>query len=67
MKGFLYWSAYNNICETLHMDAAPGRLMNGDAVACGSSLAKASRDADATPELFVAAVRQFLSTCDART
>lgn len=67
MKGFLYWSAYNNICETLHMDAAPGRTMNGDAVACGSSLAKASRDAEATPELFVAAVRQFLSTCDART
>ncbi len=67
MKGFLYWSAYNNVCETIHMDAAPGRLMNGDAVACGSSLAKASRDAQADPGLFVTAVRQFLSTADART
>lgn len=67
MKGYLYWSAYNNVCETMHMDAAPGRAMNGDANACGSSLAKASRDARATPELFVDAVRQFLSTCDART
>lgn len=67
MKGFLYWSAYNNIVETLHMDAAPGRLMNGDAGACGNALAMASRDAKATPELFLAAVRQFLSTADART
>ena len=67
MKGYLYWSAYNNVCETIHMDAAPGRIMNGDANACGSSLAKTSRDAQATPELFVDAVRQFLSTCDART
>lgn len=67
MHGFLYWSAYNNICETLHMDAAPGRLMNGDATACGNALAKASRDARATPELFLSAARQFLATADART
>lgn len=67
MKGFLYWSAYNNICETIHMDAAPGRLMNGNAVACGNSLAKASRETNANPELFIACVRQFLSTADART
>ena len=67
MHGFLYWSAYNNIVETFHMDAAPGRVMNGDATACGNALAMASRDAKATPELFLAAVRQFLSTADART
>lgn len=67
MHGFLYWSAYNNICETLHMDAAPGRLMNGDANACGNGLAAASRDADATPELFMEAARQFLATAGART
>lgn len=67
MNGFLYWSAYTKICETLHMDAAPGRLMNGDANGCGNALAAASRDARATPELFVDAVNQFLSTADART
>lgn len=65
MHGFLYWSAYNNICETLHMDAAPGRLMNGDANACGNGLAAASRDASATPELFMEAARQFLATAGA--
>jgi hypothetical protein len=65
MHGFLYWSAYNKICETVHMDAAPGRLLNGDTNGCGNSLAKASRDAKATPELFVLATRQFLSTADA--
>ncbi|MBS5450032.1 MAG: hypothetical protein KHY83_08960 [Coriobacteriia bacterium] len=67
MRGYLYWSAYNNIVETFHMDAAPGRLMNGDATSCGNALAMASRDAKATPELFLSAVRQFLSTADART
>lgn len=67
MKGYLYWSAYNNVCETLHMDAAPGRVMNGDATSCGNALAMASRDGRATPELFVAAARQFLASADART
>ena len=67
MKGFLYWSAYNNIVETMHMDAAPGRIMNGDGNACGNSLACASRDAKADPALFVQCARQFLSTAGART
>ena len=67
MKGYLYWSAYNNVCETPHMDAAPGRIMNGDATSCGNALAMASRDGRATPELFVVAARQFLASADART
>lgn len=65
MKGFLYWSAYNNIVDTLHTDAAPGRLMNGDASACGNALAAASKDAKADPALFMLAVRQFLSSAGA--
>ena len=67
MKGFLYWSAYNNIVETMHMDAAPGRVMNGDGNACGNALASASRDAKADPALFLEAARQFLATAHART
>lgn len=67
MKGFLYWSAYNNIVETMHLDAAPGRVMNGDGNACGNALATASRDAKADPALFLEAARQFLATAHART
>lgn len=67
MKGFLYFSAYNNIVETLHMNAAPGRVLNGDGNSCGNSLAKASRDAKADTALFLASARQFLSTADARS
>lgn len=65
MKGFQYWSAYNNIAETLRVDAAPGRLAWGDPSSCGNSLAKASRDAKADPEQFVLAVRQLVATAGA--
>lgn len=67
MKGFLYLSGYNAICETLHMDAAPGRRSIGNAGACGNSLAKASRDARADVDQFLLAARQYLSTARART
>ena len=67
MKGFLYLSGYNAICERLHMDAACGRLTIGNAGACGNSLAKASRDARADVDQFLLAARQYLSTADARS
>ena len=67
MRGFLYLSGYNAICETLHMDAAPGRRSIGNAEACGNSLAKASRDARADAGQFLLAARQYLSTAGAKT
>ena len=67
MRGFLYLSGYNAICETLHMDAAPGRRSIGNAEACGNSLAKASRDARADVDQFLLAARQYLSTAGAKT
>ncbi len=67
MRGFLYLSGYNAICETLHMDAACGRLSIGNAGACGNSLAKASRDARADMDQFLLAARQYLSSADARS
>lgn len=67
MKGFLYLSGYNAICETLHMDAACGRLSIGNAGACGNSLAKASRDARADVDQFLLAARQYLSSADAHS
>ncbi len=67
MKGFLYLSGYNAICETLHMDAACGRLSIGNAGACGNSLAKASRDARADTDQFLLAARQYLASADARS
>lgn len=67
MRGFLYLSGYNAICETLHMDAACGRLSIGNAGACGNSLAKASRDARADVDQFLLAARQYLSSADARS
>ena len=67
MRGFLYLSGYNAICETLHMDAAPGRRSIGNAEACGNSLAKASRNAHADVDQFLLAARQYLSTAGAKT
>ena len=67
MRGFLYLSGYNAICETLHMDAAPGRRSIGNAEACGNSLAKASRNASADVDQFLLAARQYLSTAGAKT
>ena len=67
MRGFLYLSGYNAICETLHMDAAPGRRSIGNAEACGNSLAKASRNAHANVDQFLLAARQYLSTAGAKT
>lgn len=67
MRGFLYLSGYNAICETLHMDAAPGRCSIGNAEACGNSLAKASRNAHADVDQFLLAARQYLSTAGAKT
>lgn len=67
MRGFLYLSGYNAICETLHMDAAPGRRSIGNAEACGNSLAKASRNAHADVDQFLLAARQYLSTAEAKT
>ena len=65
MRGFLYWSAYDGIAETLRMDAAPGRIAWGDPSFCGNALAKASRDARADPALFVQAVRQLVASAGA--
>ena len=62
MKGFLYWSAYNNIVQTIRMDAAAGYLKPGDSNSCGYSLAKASRDAKADMEEFLISTRQYLAT-----
>ncbi len=65
MRGFLYWSAYNDIAKTLRVDAAPGRVLSGDASACGNALAKASRDAAADPALFMLATRQLIASAHA--
>ncbi|MBR2835247.1 MAG: hypothetical protein IKE43_06015 [Coriobacteriales bacterium] len=65
MKGFLYYSAYANIAETIRMDAACGRRAFGNPNAAAGSLATASMNAQATPELFVLAARQYLATAGA--
>ncbi len=65
MRGFQYWSVYNLIAQTLHRDAAPGRLRSGDATVCGSGLAKASLDANASTGLFMQAARQLIASAHA--
>lgn len=62
MRGFVYWSAYNWVVETVRADSAPGRVSSGDPSACGNALAKASREARADPSQLMLAARQYLAS-----